>query len=96
MTDKTQAPLPCPACGRPIEGLQEPLTPAQRQTQVFLQAYIGTNGYAPSQREVADSLGLKAKSSAYQRMLELERKGYIRRHPKRRRSITILTEVTEL
>lgn len=85
--------LTCPTCGRPTAGLIEPLTPAQRDTLLFLQGYVAAMGYAPSHREIADSLGLRAKSSAQSRLRELERKGYIRHEERRRRSLTILVEV---
>lgn len=81
---------PCPTCGRAVRGMVEPMTPAQRETLLFLQAFIEANHFAPSNQEIADSLGLRAKSSAYQRILELERKGYIHRNPRRRRSVVIL------
>ncbi|GKU80163.1 MarR family transcriptional regulator [Paenibacillus sp. L3-i20] len=62
------------------------------QAKVFdyLVQFIGEHGYSPSQREIADALGLQSSSTVNGHLERLEKKGYIDRNGGRPRAIKIL------
>lgn len=55
------------------------LAPVQRQTLEFLRNYIAENGYGPTLKDIADSIGVKSPSTAHFHLERLEAKGFIRR-----------------
>lgn len=73
--------------------LPEPLTPRQRQVLDFLKAYRLARGFVPSLAEVDAALGLGGPAGAHHHLRALEKKGYVRRGPKKAaRAVTILEE----
>ena len=66
------------------------LTPKQHEFLQQIQAFIQSNGYAPSYEELKQLTGLKSKSNVHAKMYALKKRGYldIIRHSKR--SIVVL------
>lgn len=64
------------------------LTPRQRQTQDFIEAYLAAHGYSPSFDEIGEHLGIR-KGNVHRLVHELEERGHIRLIPGRPRSITL-------
>lgn len=68
------------------------MTPVQNQTISYIRAYRAEHdGVSPSYGEIADWLGLKAKSGVYRILRELKARGLLTYAPHRARSI-VLTE----
>ncbi|WP_431490944.1 LexA family protein [Paraburkholderia fungorum] len=68
------------------------MTPVQHQTITYIRAYRAEHdGISPSYGEIADWLGLKAKSGVYRILRELKARGLLTFAPHRARSI-VLTE----
>lgn len=65
----------------------------QKQTQIlaFLQDFKLREGVAPTYREISKHFGFKSTKAASDHITALERKGYVRRHGNRSRSIEIVT-----
>ena len=64
------------------------LTARQTQCLVIVRSYIDTHGYGPSERELAESMGISQHS--VRRHLEgLQRQGLIERIPAQARSIRV-------
>jgi repressor LexA len=63
----------------------------EKQTSVlnFISDFIERVGYPPTIRDIADHFSMSAKG-AYDHVLALEKKGYIKRDPKISRSIKVL------
>jgi repressor LexA len=57
------------------------LTPRQRQVLEFIVSHIDSNGYAPSQREIAAHLQVSGTLPVAKHLQALERKGCIKRDP---------------
>jgi repressor LexA len=55
------------------------LSARQQEIYDFIQASLKTNGYAPSIREIGDSVGLKSTASVQYQLEQLVEKGLIRR-----------------
>jgi len=55
------------------------LTARQRQVLEFISSYADSNGYSPSQREIAGHLKVSGTLPVMKHLSALERKGYIRR-----------------
>ena len=55
------------------------LTSRQRQVLQFISSYADSNGYSPSQREIAGHLKVSGTLPVMKHLSALERKGYIRR-----------------
>lgn len=70
-----------------------PLTERQEQVLQFVTSYIDNNGYPPSQREIADHLGI-SNPGVMKHLEALEKKGFIRRDSNSR-SIALTTPLTE-
>lgn len=68
----------------------------QRQTEVFafVSCELETKGVAPSLTEIGASARLKSKSTVSRYLGILERRGYIRREPRRARAIEVLRTIT--
>ncbi|MGO1173508.1 MAG: transcriptional repressor LexA [Actinomycetaceae bacterium] len=66
------------------------LTVRQREVLACLRAAVAGRGYPPSLREIGETVGLGSPSSVKHQLDTLERKGYIRRDPKRPRAIEIV------
>ena len=72
--------------GRPR---QDEITEGQSRMLNELSKAIDRNGFAPTMTELGDELGITA-ASAHQLVLQLERKGYVRRLPRKARSLSII------
>jgi repressor LexA len=55
------------------------LAPVQRRTLEFLRSFINTNGYGPTLKDIANSIGVRSPSTAHFHISRLEDKGYISR-----------------
>jgi len=55
-----------------------------------IQASIARHGYPPSMREIGDAVGLTSSSSVAHQLQTLERKGFLRRDPKRPRAMEVV------
>jgi SOS-response transcriptional repressor LexA len=70
------------------------LTPAQTRLLRFIAGYARANhGLAPTLAECAIGIGTPAKSRVHALLVQLERRGAIRRLPRRERAIEILSHV---
>lgn len=74
--------------GRPPE---DNITDAQRRALTEVGNYIARKGYPPTMNELGALLGIAA-ASAHQLIVQLERKGFVKREPLKARSLTILRE----
>jgi repressor LexA len=59
--------------------LQKELTQRQRQVLQFITTFTDSNGYPPSQREIAGHLNVSGTLPVIKHLNALERKGYIKR-----------------
>lgn len=65
------------------------LTPMQRITMAFIQRFNADNGRTPSQAELASNFKLKPEA-ARRRIVELEKKGALEFHSKKKTQIVII------
>jgi repressor LexA len=56
----------------------------------YLETFLTERGYAPTLSEMASALGASSLQAAKNHLVALERKGYLRRSPGRRRAIELL------
>lgn len=70
------------------------LSPRQRETLQWVKDFIRKNRMPPTVREIGDSFGIKS-SSVFDVLKALERKGYIKREPRKARSIVVLGRNTQ-
>ncbi len=75
--------LPDPPAG------SDGLTERQRLILQVIQDSVDERGYPPSVREMGQAVGLASSASVSYQLKELERKGFIRRDPRRPRAIDI-------
>ncbi len=75
---------------RPIEEITAP----QRRTLGELRRFISQQGFPPTIQELADILGISAPSVRDQ-VSQLERKGYVKREPRKARGLTVVGEPME-
>ncbi len=66
----------------------KPLTNRQKEALDFINSFINRQGYSPSLKELAEFLETKNLSTAQYFFKELEKKGYLKRHPHKNRGIT--------
>ncbi len=66
-----------------------PLTLRQKKVYDFVREYIITNKQSPYIREVQNGCGSLSYKAAVDKLVALERKGYIRRAPNKHRGIEI-------
>ncbi|GEL94268.1 transcriptional repressor LexA [Cellulomonas composti] len=66
------------------------LTPRQRLVLQTIRTSVESRGYPPSMREIGEAVGLTSPSSVKHQLMALERKGYLRRDPKRPRAIEVV------
>lgn len=72
------------------------MTPKQAKLYSFIKVYIASNGFPPSFREMADALGIVAKSGIHAHLNRLEGRGLIRRDPKLKRSVEIVDQPSSI
>jgi repressor LexA len=65
------------------------LTERQRQVYRFVEAYIETEGYAPTLQEIAGHLGVRGNLGVLRHLETLEKKGYLRRKQGSSRGIVL-------
>ena len=66
------------------------LTGRQRQLMDFIEEYLGTHGFPPSIREMADHMGIRSTNGVNDHLKALEKKGYISREKSSKsRAITV-------
>ena len=71
----------------PVDGA---LTERQRLVLETIRRSVDERGYPPTMREIGRLVGLTSPSSVKHQLTALERKGYLRRDPKRPRAIEIV------
>ena len=69
-----------------------PLTERQRAILRSIRDTVAVQGYPPSMREIGDAAGLASLSSVTHQLSQLEKWGYIRRHPGRPRAMEVLLD----
>lgn len=67
-----------------------PITARQRAVLDCIRQAVTDRGYPPSMREIGDAVGLVSPSSVAHQLGALERKGYLRRDPRRPRAIQVV------
>ncbi|OXN01010.1 transcriptional repressor LexA [Bifidobacterium vansinderenii] len=80
-----------PKGGGPVFG-GEDLTDRQRRILEAIREHILQKGFAPSFREIGESVGLKSPSSVKHQLHALEDKGYIRINANKGRAIELLAD----
>lgn len=65
------------------------LTNRQRKVIEVIRDSVQRRGYPPSMREIGQAVGLSSVSSVAHQLMALERKGYLRRDPTRRRTYEV-------
>ncbi len=65
------------------------LTKRQEAVLLFIQEEIERTGLPPTFQEIADHFGFASRRAAFEHLQALERKGYVRKHPGRHRSLEI-------
>lgn len=56
-----------------------PLTKTQYETLTFIKSFKAEHGYMPGHHDLAQGLNITAGGSTYQRLAQLEAKGYIKK-----------------
>ncbi|MFT6535001.1 MAG: repressor LexA [Alpinimonas sp.] len=69
------------------------LSSKQRTILEMIARFIEANGYAPTMQEIGDAVGLKSLSSVTHQLGQLELAGFMRRDPKRSRTIELLIDI---
>jgi repressor LexA len=69
---------------------QPELTPRQHRILETITQEIAQHGYPPTMREIGNAVGLTSPSSVSHQLQALERKGYLRRDPKRPRALEVV------
>ena len=67
-----------------------PLTPRQRDCLAFLQVAFSEGDVSPSYEEIMDAMGLTSKSGVHRLIVDLEKRGRIKRMPAHARSIKVI------
>src|SRR5699024_7908404 len=66
------------------------LTRRQRLILETINDAVAAHGYPPTMREIGDAVGLTSSSSVAHQLQSLERKGFLRRDPKRPRAMEVV------
>ncbi len=71
---------------------------SSRQTAIlnFIQKTIDERGYPPSVREIGEAVGLKSSSTVHTHLVNLQKKGYIKRVPTKPRAIEVTGNNTSI
>ena len=69
--------------------MRKELTKRQQQVLDFITDYVRDSGYPPTVREIASEFGISSKG-AYDHLVAIEKKGYIRRDPTKPRAIELM------
>ncbi len=73
-----------------------PLTARQEKLLRLIETIHATRGYVPSLQELAHAMGIASLQGVKDHLAALERKGYVRRTPGRRRAIEVLHRLVPL
>jgi repressor LexA len=78
-----------------VKGPRKKISLTHRQEEILdiIRHYVRTKGFSPSIREIADNLGVSSISTVHCHLLNLEKKGFIRKDPSRRRSLELVGDV---
>jgi repressor LexA len=71
------------------------LTKKQKSVFEFIKEYIGKNQIAPYIREIQEACSITSYKSAVDKLLALEKKGYIKREINKHRSIQIMEQIEQ-
>lgn len=66
------------------------LTLKQKKVYNYVKTHIEENNHSPYLREIQQACGFNSHKSAIDKLLVLERKGYIKRHFNKHRGIVLL------
>ncbi|HGJ67420.1 TPA: transcriptional repressor LexA [bacterium] len=69
--------------------MRKKLTPKQQKILDFIVKYVKESGYPPTVRDIANEFKMSSKG-AYDHMIAIEKKGYIKRDPTKPRAIEIM------
>lgn len=72
------------------------MTPRQKQVLDCIRERLAVSDVPPSCEEIAAAVGLKSKGNVSKKLAELEAQGYIRRRPRRVRSIELVKASSNL
>lgn len=73
-----------------------PLTERQERLLRFIETSVTKRGYVPTLQEMADAMGIASLQGVKDHLTALERKGYLRRAPGRRRAIEVTQPITPI
>ena len=73
-----------------------PLTTRQTRLLQVIEDSLAKRGYIPTLQEMAQAMGIASLHGVKRHLLALERKGYLRRFPGRRRAIELMQRVVPL
>lgn len=69
-----------------------PLSPREKKILDHMRDEIRKKGYPPTVREIGASLGIASTSTVHSALKSLEKKGYIRKDPSKRRAVEVLSD----
>lgn len=70
------------------------LYPRERQILEFVAQFIQRHGYAPTLKEIGQSVGLSSVATVHEHLSKLEAKGYIRKLVGSKRGIEVIRDIT--
>lgn len=70
--------------------MYEDLTRRQKQILDYIHNYFRNKGYPPSVREICAATNLKSTATVHGYLVQLEKKGYLKRDPQKPRAIEIM------
>ncbi len=70
--------------------MTDTLTQKQSEVLWFVQCFAEAEGYPPTRREIADAMGCKSETAAFQHLRALDKKGWIELRPGVSRGIKIV------
>jgi repressor LexA len=84
----------CPACGGVVQCVPiargRPLTPRQRAILDYIREHVAERGFAPSFGDIAKRFAFRSLATVHEHLVNLERKGHIRRAWNEARAIELV------
>jgi len=71
------------------------LTPAQSRVLGFIRSHMATNGYPPTQAEIATAMSYSSPNAVRDHLFAIQRKGFIQLMPHTARGIRLTSMPTE-
>nr|WP_307833781.1 hypothetical protein [Actinoplanes derwentensis] len=71
---------------------EEPLTDRQQAVLSFIRQHLIRHGYPPTQRQIAEGVGLSSVSSVHYQLARLEGHGVLNRHVRAVRGLRMIQE----